>query len=147
MMILRVFLEAKRIRLHTGRPRAGFFVSPLFFLSSSILGASSSPLAPGPSSATHRGASATRTLARRSDAAQRGSVTTASVARQEGPAAARRNSEQARPNGNQGGVVAGLQQEGADECVGHSLRPPTVPADRYATSPAGRHRSSAGSRP
>ena len=79
MIMLRVFFEANRIRLHTGRPRAGFF------LSSSIL-ASASPLAPpGPSSAAHRGA--TRTLARRGDADQRGSAT-ASIARQEGPAAA-----------------------------------------------------------
>ena len=77
MMMLRVFFEANRIRLHTGRPRAGFF------LSSSIL-ASASPLAPpGPSSAARRGA----TLARLGDEDQRGSAT-ASIARQEGPAAA-----------------------------------------------------------
>ena len=77
MIMLRVFFEANRIRLHTGRPRAGFF------LSSSIL-ASASPLAPpGPSSAAHR-QGATRTLARRSAAAQRGSAT-ASIVRQEGP--------------------------------------------------------------
>ena len=79
MMMLRVLLEANRIRLQTGRPRARFFSSPHFFPSSSP------PPAPGPSGAAHRGA--TSTLARRSDAAERGAAT-ASSTRQDGPAAA-----------------------------------------------------------
>lgn len=68
MMMLRVFLEANRIRLHTGRPRTRFLTS---FLSSS--------------SAEHR--RGPRNLTRRIEAAERAGVT-ASSTRQEGPAVA-----------------------------------------------------------